>query len=301
MTRIAGDVVARSRDGVSTRDLSICLFAGGSVVLESGHRLEAEAAWRDLASLAERSADATVAIRALEVPAFLGFLDGRLEEALSLQDSAAARAREQGLAEGPLGGFFSVIVRLRLLLYLGLPVDLNFNNPGRVGLAFRALTLAFQGHVDEAVATRRNFAGIESSEDETGSLILLSLLEMSVLAGDKDTAAGLTSRLAPYAAALNTNAATSFGRPLGDAAKLLGLPDEARGFYGQAIEVCEKVRFRPELALTRLGLAELLLDHYPDEHDAAIEHLDFAIAEFQDMKMQPALERALGRRGLLKA
>ena len=50
-----------------------------------------------------------------------------------------------------------------------------------------------------------------------------------------------------------------------------------------------------------IDLAELLLDHYPDEHDAAIEHLDFAIAEFQDMKMQPALERALGRRGLLKA
>ncbi len=40
---------------------------------------------------------------------------------------------------------------------------------------------------------------------------------------------------------------------------------------------------------------------YPQEHDAAIEHLDFAIAEFQAMKMQPALERALGRRGLLKA
>ena len=53
--------------------------------------------------------------------------------------------------------------------------------------------------------------------------------------------------------------------------------------------------------MIRLELAELLLDHYPDEHDAAIEHLDFAIAEFQDMKMQPALERALGRRGLLKA
>ena len=41
--------------------------------------------------------------------------------------------------------------------------------------------------------------------------------------------------------------------------------------------------------------------HYPDERAAAIEHLDFAIAEFQDMKMQPALERALGRKGLLKA
>ena len=48
-------------------------------------------------------------------------------------------------------------------------------------------------------------------------------------------------------------------------------------------------------------LAELLLEHYPDEHDAAIEHLDFAIAELRDMKMQPALERALRHRGLLKA
>ncbi len=24
--------------------------------------------------------------------------------------------------------------------------------------------------------------------------------------------------------------------------------------------------------------------HYPDEHDAAIKHLDFAIAEFEDMR-----------------
>jgi hypothetical protein len=58
---------------------------------------------------------------------------------------------------------------------------------------------------------------------------------------------------------------------------------------------------RAELGLCHLGLAEVLLDHYPDEHDAAIEHLDFAIAELQEIKMQPALERALGRRRLLKA
>ena len=59
--------------------------------------------------------------------------------------------------------------------------------------------------------------------------------------------------------------------------------------------------FRPEVALIRLDFAELLQEHYPDEHDAAIEHLDFAIAELRDMKMQPALERALRHRGLLKA
>ncbi len=82
---------------------------------------------------------------------------------------------------------------------------------------------------------------------------------------------------------------------------LLGQPEKARDYYHQGIDVCTRARCRPELALTRLQLAELLLDHYPDERNTAIEHLDFAIAEFQAMKMQPALDRALRRRGLLKA
>ena len=57
--------------------------------------------------------------------------------------------------------------------------------------------------------------------------------------------------------------------------------------------VRERVRVRPELALTRLQLAELLLDHYPDERAGAIELLDTAIAEFREMKMAPSLEKAL--------
>jgi len=32
-----------------------------------------------------------------------------------------------------------------------------------------------------------------------------------------------------------------------------------------------------------------------------LQHLDFAIAEFRDMKMQPSLERALKHKGLLTA
>ena len=41
------------------------------------------------------------------------------------------------------------------------------------------------------------------------------------------------------------------------------------------------MRFRPELALSQLGLAEVLFDHYPDEKTEALEHLDFAIREFR--------------------
>ena len=45
----------------------------------------------------------------------------------------------------------------------------------------------------------------------------------------------------------------------------------------------------------------LLMEHYPEERAEALEHLDFAIGEFRDMKMQPSLERALRHRGILNA
>jgi len=41
--------------------------------------------------------------------------------------------------------------------------------------------------------------------------------------------------------------------------------------------------------------------HCPDEKKIALEHLDFAIREVREMKMQPSLERALRRKEILKA
>jgi DNA-binding NarL/FixJ family response regulator len=81
-------------------------------------------------------------------------------------------------------------------------------------------------------------------------------------------------------------------RLLGGAAALLGDPQSARMHYDKALEMMGKIRFRPEIALAHLEMAELLLDHYPDECAEALEHLDFAITELRDMRMQPSLERA---------
>ncbi len=39
----------------------------------------------------------------------------------------------------------------------------------------------------------------------------------------------------------------------------------------------------------------------PDEKPEALEHLDFAINEFREMKMQPSLERALKHKEILGA
>ena len=76
---------------------------------------------------------------------------------------------------------------------------------------------------------------------------------------------------------------------------------EARERYDAALRDAERIRFRPGVALVRLGLAKLLLDHYPDERDAALDHLAFAIDEFGEMKMQPSLEEALAKKEILKA
>jgi tetratricopeptide (TPR) repeat protein len=94
---------------------------------------------------------------------------------------------------------------------------------------------------------------------------------------------------------------TCVSRHLGGAAALLGRHEEARKHYREAIKVCTKMRFRPELALTRLQFAELLLDHHPEERAEALGHLDFAISEFRHTKMRPWLERALRHKEILKA
>ena len=45
----------------------------------------------------------------------------------------------------------------------------------------------------------------------------------------------------------------------------------------------------------------VLLEHYPDERPEALEHLDFAINEFREMKIQPSLERVLRHKEILGA
>jgi ATP/maltotriose-dependent transcriptional regulator MalT len=94
---------------------------------------------------------------------------------------------------------------------------------------------------------------------------------------------------------------TCLSRHLGAAAAFLGRPEEARAYYQEAMDMATGLKFRPEFALTRLQLAELLLAHYPDERAEALKHLDFAIAEFREMRMQPSLDRALKQRENLNA
>ena len=99
----------------------------------------------------------------------------------------------------------------------------------------------------------------------------------------------------------NSSILPAFPATLAGAAALLGRFVEARKYYQEALRVCTGMKLRPELALTRLQLAELLFEEYPQEREEALGHLDFAITEFQEMKMQPSLERALRQKETFKA
>ena len=147
---------------------------------------------------------------------------------------------------------------------------------------------------------------LHSSQDlDLPVMILVLYLEAGMLARDQRTVQAIAPKLAPLARRLlgsgnHLPSPVCVARLLGGAAALAGNAAEAEGYYRQALEVCERVRHRPELALSHLELAELLLRGGSRDAEA-ISHLDVAIGELQEMKMQPALERALKHKGLLHA
>jgi serine/threonine protein kinase len=337
LLRLAEEFSHRPREGVSSLNLAWFLYRSSNVFLEHGQRERAEALYRDVRALGGRVRDPLAILRPMANEGILALVDGHLEEAVALGASLAARAEELG--SPVFGRQFATAISSRPLLYLGqaeetlaalpLAVQLAGIEEGSVASRGRqALLLAHLGRAEEAAALLRGLPvhlttpGPEG--DEAPAQLLTNLLEAAVVLGERELAALLAKRLAPVASlAVVTTLFTTPARHLGAAMALLGKPDEARAYYQQALEAAGKIRFRPEIALTRLQLAELLLDEakvgaiheLPLRQDAApvgaglkpaptkeaLGHLDFAIAEFRAMKMQPSLERALRHREILRA
>jgi tetratricopeptide (TPR) repeat protein len=234
-----------------------------------------------------------------------------LEEAVAIRRRMLARGEELGILEWATQ-WTSWILPARVHLGdAGRALESNLesarNFPSSVGVDTMIMfCLAHLGRYGEVADMLERMLiarpGIASAQDETQVMYDVIYLEVAVLAGHRQAAELVLHRLAGTSRLTNgVWLTTCAGRHLGAAAVLLGRPDEGRTYYQKAIKDCTQMKFRPELALTRLQLAELLLEHYPDEKKEALEHLDFAIKEFQDMKMQPSLERALRHKDILKA
>ena len=265
------------------RNLAGTLHAAGFIFFGLGDRERADSLWREVANLAERTRDPAVTVYRLLDEVLVSYIDGDLERAAERRDDLVARAEE-------LGGRFLAVnnsfdCAFRALLELGRPEGaaavietleavLPLNRGARIHIH------ALLGRVAEAAA----LLSVEGRDPAaTPSQGLMWDFESAIAVRNTDRAATIAPFLVPSRglALLYYTVQVSPGRLLGDAAVLLGQYDEARDYYEEALEICHKVRFRPEIALIRLHLAALLLDHFPDQRADAQEQLDLAIGEFR--------------------
>jgi len=309
--RLAEELVEQSQTGVDLAIRSWTLWVMVHTFLEFGQPRRAEDIMAEMKTLAERSGQPHLLIMSMLNDATMAIWYGRLEQAIEIRRRVLARAKELDIFEFA-AMWTAWILPARVYLgdagrALGINLQGTRNVPRNIGaekvILFCLVHLGRHAEVAEMlerlVVAR---PGIGSVEDETPVWIDITLLEVAVLAGHRQAADLLLNRLAGSSS--HTSGlwlTTCKERHLGAAASLLGRPDEARKYYEEAIRACTEMKFRPELALTRLQLAELLLEHFPKERAEALEHLDFAINEFREMKMQPSLERALKHKDILKA
>ena len=227
----------------------------------------------------------------------IGILDGRLEDVIAM-----GRGLVQAAGEAGAPGYTVRTRTLMIMPYIHLGLSRStldsespFDTP--LMIPYKAWLLAHAG--DTAVARSlldKWQAGLTKGQlaIEVPAMLVLAMLEAATMLEEREIAAKLASAVECLSSVtLVPHHLACPARYLAAASALLGDPVQAEAYYQQAASLCGKIRFRPEIALTRLGLAELLLEHYPSRRAEAIAHLDFAIEEFRAMKMAPSLELAL--------
>jgi len=293
--RLAEEMAGWPRSGVRTRTLALGLTWIAAAFLSQGQRDRAEAIWRELDELAARSGQPTVQILAWRGPAAIATIDGRLDDVIAIVGRMTDYGTETGLAE--YAHVSAALSGQRALIYLGRYEDAALLAEGPVSVPLRILVHALSGrvagvrsHLDEHVLARPAF-GTEA--DVTQGYMDVFRLEAALCIDHLDAAERLLDRLSPlHHVTTGIRVTTCVARHLGGAAARLGRHDQALAHYGSALDVASALRFRPEIALVRMGLAELLLDAYPDRLAEAASHLELALPELRAMKMAPSLAQA---------
>ncbi|HEY93899.1 MAG TPA: protein kinase [Dehalococcoidia bacterium] len=231
-------------------------------------------------------------------------LDGHFEEAITISEEILNWGKAEQLES--LAFMTTIMFVCNAQIYLNRSLDTVEQAFSSSPNVFLCLVKAILGKTDEAAQilddTVVKRPDIGTDEDDAQITFDVLALQASVLIKHKKAAKLLYNRLESIDLCLTGWAfPTCIPHHLGGAAALLGRYNEAREHYKDSFRICTEINFRPELALTHLNFAELLLDHFPKEKAEAIEHLDFAIKEFREMKMQLSLERALRRKDILKA
>jgi hypothetical protein len=218
-------------------------------------------------------------------------LDGQLGEAVAPCDLAVQRGQE---VQREVLSLMQAIFRMRRpLFHLG-QVERYFEvvqayvsaaAPPRA-MAPLMLATAFSelGRIQESRAAAESRPGASTEHGTIMDLVLR--LELANAWHDAPAAEALATQLAPVAHLAMVDGMPNVARLIGTAAVLRGDIAGARRHFELAVERTRQIQFRPELALSRLDLAELLLEHFPNESPLALQHLHAAAAEFEATSMQ---------------
>ena len=247
----------------------------GGVFLASGKRKHAEEVFDELRVKATLTSNRLLWLQSAGMDAIIAVMDGRFEDALAIVGKMRARGEQDGVTGGAqlyIGHIYyrTCVYRGEHLEEIERAVQSGSGRGTPMVVSVLGWIQAYLGRKEEVSEILDKYVvnrpGFGTAEDETREWVEALFLEAAVLVGHRQAAELLLNRLKDTGLCTTGNHfPTCITRHLGGAAALLGRYDEARKHYQEAIRVCTEMRFRPELALTRLQLAELLLEHYPDE------------------------------------
>jgi hypothetical protein len=270
--------------------------------MAQGEREQRDAARRALQALSTSDSErGPVVLASMAVGVVQEVLAGRLGDAVLQAQALRSRARELG--SGLMGEYLAALLMTRPMLDTGRYEELSalLQDPGTTSWgiphdAIVALALAQAGEKKFArVGQLFEIVGVK----EAPCRAIVNVLQALVLQSEPSATPEPLDNSNGSLRALDGLTAVADARVNASVAVTLKRLSDAVDLYDRALKVSEGCR--PEQALVHLETAELLLDAFPERRDEAIAHLDAAIPELRDMRMRPALERALGRRELLKA
>jgi hypothetical protein len=116
------------------------------------------------------------------------------------------------------------------------------------------------GRVQETHAAAESLPGASTEQGTVMDLVLR--LELASAWRDAPAADALATQLAPVARLAMVDGMPNVARLIGTAAVLRGHVAGARRHFELAVERTGQIQFHPELALSRLDLAKLLLEHF---------------------------------------
>lgn len=299
---IAREILLRPDEEASADTVAMSSYFAGLASATWGDLDAARNAFERVQRLSRQTPLAGTIVYGLCADAALRILDGDLESAVALWDECPESAGQVML-------HYALAMPLR---WLG-RVDQLLSMPPEPPGPWHGYFAAVSGDVQQAraefdylwceIASRDEIRRRGATDvyyprnpwDTRGTLghgVPLFVLEGAMLLNDPET----VRMLVDYA---QTNWRPMEGwwtfqvsdRCIGDGLAFLGDHTAARQRYESALALAQEMRFRPEIALAHLGLAETLHAGFPRERVAARAHLESCLPEFEAMRMRPALER----------